>query len=212
MSILFYAADPTPPDPFENFTGDDFTGTNGSPLNTNYWSVYGAYSDEWEIQNNKASINLTTENREALSVSLFTLPSDFDIQIDIDSIVASNPGGAVIRFNTFDSGFHNGCFGGVQVISGVKNFHASHLTNDVYDSQTNVARANDYGKLKIVRTGTNVVYSCQDGGGGWVQIKTKDQGSATTMFVYLHARSLPSTSITGNFDNFTINSGVVVAP
>jgi hypothetical protein len=211
MAVLFYAADPTPPDPFENFTGDDFTGTNGAQLNTTNWtaSTGGSFTDTFTIQNNKAFINLESTPEEALSTSNFALVGDFDIQISIDSVPAIND--SIVRMLALSADSAYGCLAGFQRISGVLNFHASHKTAGVWDSQTKVARTNNYGGLRMIRTGTIVVIQYKDGAGAWTQLITKDQSNSDNMLVKLHCKAYAGSPIGANYDDFIINSGTVAA-
>ena len=209
MGIAFYSANSTPPDPFENFTGDDFTGTNGEPLNINYWFDQELGSS-WLIQNNKATVNHSGAT-ESMSDSVFTLSGDYDIQIDFET--DSLPPDAIVRFITLseDREFYE--IIGVQDQGGGIVFQIIYKTNNVWDfGISNVVRTNTYGKLRIIRSGSNISVHYQDGVSGWSEAYSKTQDTAARL-IRFHAKTYnPGDSLVATFDNFLINSGTLITP
>jgi len=189
-----------------SFTGDDFTGTNGDPINTTNWVDIGS-TDNWVIQNNKANCNLGG-SKQLISDSLFRVSGDFNIQIDIDTFASTGDGplfrlGGWIEDLTY--GFWIG-FGRPNTLSG------SFKTAGSFDAGTEVARSNNYGKLGIYRIGTVHYLQYQDGGGGWTALVNKDQGNSDDMLIKIFAITGAGEAVSGNMDNFVVNSGTILWP
>lgn len=67
-----------------SFTGDDFTGDNGDPVNSDYWTGEALSGnpgyDNWEIQNNQLYVRQSSTNNYRM-ISKFNISGDFDIQL-----------------------------------------------------------------------------------------------------------------------------------
>jgi hypothetical protein len=205
MAVLFYAADPTPPDPFENFTGDDFTGTNGSPVNPIVWQSVGI-DGGFVIQNNKANINIG-QSTEKISKSLFEISGDYDIQIDIDSFTSASNFG-FIRIGAFTTDLSNAHWVGFE-----RNF-GSELKGAIKKNgvitPALIIRSNTFGKLKLTRAGTVFSNYYIDGSGeSFALLDSDDLETYENIHIRLYATTPAGSSIVGNLDNFIINSGTV---
>jgi hypothetical protein len=201
----------TTPSFWDTFTGDDFTGTNGDPLSTTVWTDQAA-GFEWLIQSNKANVNITTgSDSEAKSISTFSLTGDFDIQIDFDSLVFTNSG--FLRLYVFNGDLSDGAYIGTAFDSSVHSFNGNTKVDNVWGSSSSPARTNDNGGIRIVRSSANITLKTKDGGGVYTDVFTR---SVTTddVVVWLQAKTGAAAGdrVSGNFDNFLINSGTVVAP
>jgi len=135
------------------------------------------------------------------------LRGDYSIQIDFDSLV-DDPD-PIVRLLAFNVAGSYGSLIGVQKIGADKNFHCSFRTATIFDAQTNIARTNDYGKLRQRRVGSDVYNECQDGAGGWQLINSKTQNT-DDLLVKLHAKTYATSTQSCNFDNFVINSGTII--
>ena len=67
-------------DPWSGFTGDDFTGDNGDPPNTDYWTAPDGTYTNFEIKSNQLWINQNNSESSKV-VSLFKVNGDFDIRL-----------------------------------------------------------------------------------------------------------------------------------
>jgi len=64
------------------FTGDDFTGDNGDPLNPDYWIQDDDNNPDWDIQSNKGNMVHNGTAKTNNINSLWAMRGNFDIQID----------------------------------------------------------------------------------------------------------------------------------
>jgi len=188
------------------FTGDDFTGANDDPLDPVVWT--DTEDDvSFSIQSNKANLTGLASGEKAQSNSKFLLTGDFNIQIDVDSIVL-NHADSFYTFLVADAETASTTAAYVRLRAADDVFAANFKVGGSWDSSVTVERTADYGKLKMVRTGNNVVCSSLDGDGDWVVIANGDIGTAD-MYVILNSQSGAGDTVSGNFDNFVINSGTV---
>ena len=192
---------------WDTFSGDDFTGTNGDPLDISVWVDQGASAD-WEIQGNKAYINIGA-SKEAISTSLFRMSGDFDVQISFDSVSIGTVG--LIRLLAFNEDASYGAFIGAEKV-GTDLISGSFRTASVFDGATSIGRSNNYGQLRIYRDG-NVWYNqYKDGAGALTTLVSKDQSNSDNVAIKFLATTQASSSISGNLDDFIINSGTVIPP
>ena len=67
-----------------SFTGDDFTGDNGDPVNSDYWTGEAISGnpgyDNWEIQSNQLWLRQSGSD-EFRMISTFSISGDFDVQL-----------------------------------------------------------------------------------------------------------------------------------
>ena len=190
--------------------GDDFTGTDADPPDAHLWLppyTVGANiaSSIGELFSNSYKSSVTANGVDNVGrykhmESIFKFPGDFDVQVDVSF---SWTGVAVKQMCYMD---HAGgvCFIGFREIDEIRSYING-------SSQIPTTRNFNYGKLRIIRSGTTVTHQIQDGAGGWEQIQSTNGGAVTTTPIRLVTYVYDSnTSATCFFDNFVINSGTVL--
>lgn len=199
---------------------DTFTGNNGDAPNSIKWteSDVGNYLD---IQSNKLNFSY---DGDALSgsyiISNFYFAGDFDIQIDFDVTILEQPDAGIsycpeMRIRNSDDSvnarivrYHNN--------AGVNQYYAQGSTTG-WDGSTPTAE--DAAKIRFVRSGstlTGYVWDPDHGGGarwewddnaaGKIFDETFDMNVYIKVF-FNHPNTTAASEVTGNVDNFTINSG-----
>ena len=189
-----------------SFVGDDFTGDNGDPLDVDVWSDHINSTAPPEIQNNKLRA-VCGADELSYTVSDWKISGDFSIQVDFDSLSISSYGSFRLQFQNAVSGATEyGLVSALDRGSGLEFHFAATGESLIYQS-----RINSYGGLKIDRSGLTTTFYYKDGGGSFISISSKSLWS-TDMYVLLNFATSDGGSGSGNFDNFTINSGTVIYP
>jgi hypothetical protein len=187
------------------FTGDDFTGSNGDPLDPTVWKEESD-SAAFEIQSNKCYGNLAADLRKN-TTSIYPLEGDFSIQIDFDNWT-TDPNNHLCSMRFFVLNSYSGSTDGgyIGLFSDSDEFVSDFKLSGSWQGTAETARSNGFGKLRIVRVGSNIAFSFQDGAGGWTALSNMNI-STTNMTIILQAHTTVTFTMTGNFDNFVINSG-----
>jgi hypothetical protein len=184
--------------------GDDFTGDNGDPLSPLVWNEE-ADSAAFEIQSNKCYGDLAADLRKN-STSRIIIKGDFDIQIDFDNWTTDpNNHLCSMRFFVLNSYIGSTDGGYIGLFSDSDEFVCDWKVSGSWEGTVETARSNSFGKLRIVRSGSNIAFSFQDGAGGWTALSDMTV-STIEMIVILQAHTTVGYTMTGNFDNFLINS------
>lgn len=197
-------------------SGDAFTGTNGDPPDPDLWTpdldLWGLDwdfdSSDIEIQGDKLRMEQTTTSSTAtfgIAVSKFKLSGDFDVQIDIDvadwsGSTGTSKEGTIYLWETEE----DRCYLRFDSEDGISTRVS--LSNS-WDTQVSIARTNNYGKLRYIRTGSSLVSQYQDGAGSWTTLATKTF-STGDVYVVLFQRFVEEGFYT-DWDNLVINSGTV---
>lgn len=185
---------------------DNFDGDDGDPPNEYFWDTvfYSTHTGSINIQSNKLRFNITSggnSQKTSYIKSLYKLEGDFDIQLDFDSMTSTSDaycGLEVIHPNYSSYRY----LVSVYLQSGARKFRTN-----IYNSGSMYSRTNNYGKIRLKRTGSNLYTYTIDGDGGWV---ARQSGSYTTLpaliYIFTTIDNTNSTT-TINFDNFKVNSG-----
>jgi hypothetical protein len=190
-------------------TGDNFTGSDDDPLDSDLWLIpFSNYRSTYSatIQSNKCAISLTGVNAanpdNVVTYSKFLLSGDFDIEIDFDSLINQSHAYAGFSFGVWmsDSVY---AFVKADYISGNK------FTYSFSGSSTQVSRTNDYGNIRIARSGSTITLYATDGGGSESELGSSSVSADDTRVLLRGWDRDSGTEISINFDNFTINSGTV---
>ena len=180
---------------------DTFTGSDGGAINSDIWTLSGSP----DIQSNTAELtypeSITSKN---------TFIGDFNIQVDftLQSPPAANSFGANLQI-TID-GTH-ALYLRVARYGGAKYWQTCHVNGGAW-AYVGYSRTNDYGKLKIIRSGATFTVYAADGAGSFAQ-----KGSTFTVGTVGNTVSVSlaivrwdtNPTLTCRFANFTINSGYV---
>lgn len=194
-----------------DITGEEFTGVDGTTMNTSKWITnYDLWSAPSEYDNVSVTIDnnqLAIQNSVAVIgrgtlVSKFRITGDLDIQIDwigddelsiyIWQDITSTENRSYVGANT-------------TLIRSNSNIAGS------WEGQTSVAKTNDYGKVRLVRTGSSLLSQYQDGTQAWQTLDTMTCVTTDVHIVLLSAFTVAQIN-TGRFDNFVINAGSVIEP
>jgi hypothetical protein len=211
MSILFYSANP---DPFADFTGDDFTGTNGDPPNPIYWTPGGA--NGCEIQNNKVRCSITNTLTSATCDSTFELSGDFDVRATLSDVsgypssLGAEAGLYVFRSSDMGDNFRIMC----DSVSGGSLWSVGRIDWGTVH-QTAGGPANDRKiRLRITRTGTLIStwYDASQGDSYTAITTNYNLGVSDPMWFRMYmANYTTNPSVTLDFDDFVIAAGTVTA-
>jgi hypothetical protein len=201
------AAPETPANPSTSATvpDDDFS---GNALDLTKWqpSAYGGASikvDERAI----LSASSSQASSSAMIASTWTLPGDFDVQIDFD-----------IRegWKSPESGHLDGAAFGVKI--GGVDYHATRLRSADEDvifawssdgslsKRTEMDMKQTFGSMKIVRDGPLLTF-LYDIGGGWTELANIKVSETDAQVYFMNGSVDALTGFNTYFDNFKINSG-----
>lgn len=201
MPFLFYVNNINPFPPVAPWI-ETFTGDNGSLPNPIYW-VHGT---NISIQNNQLRGYVTNEAKEASS--LFVFPGDFEVTVLFDDL--STGTGLSNRMELITQNNDSSELG---LIGARYQFGPKFLTNirhnSVWYGEVTASRNNNFGGFGAKRTGTSLTMKYKDGNGSWVNLRTSTV-DAEDFKVRLYY-SANSGSVSGDFDDFTIVSGLTKA-
>ena len=176
-------------------TNDTFTAISGSMPDISKWQAYD--NNDVEIADNKLRFYIG-----GFVNAIFRLTGNFDVQIDFDNLVCPNVdyngAGVVVFIDAANQGYIRA--GYVAAQNGV-NFHGNSNVAGMWGAGGHVARANNYGKLRIIRSGASIETKYQDGGGGWVTLFNQAWANGIVKIQFTS-----SGNSTFNYDNFTVNS------
>ncbi len=192
---------------WSTFTGDDFTGNNGDPLNPAYW-IDQSSTHPFLIQSNAAQITNLAGAEFAIHDSKWVMSGDFDIQIDFsgwDAQRATSP----FRWYMLDDlvAPTAGCY--IGVVDAFPNFKCNFLIASVWGSEQSQALNHTNGKLRLVRVDGNVTTYWITGNNP--PFNLWKVGAIGTNSLYTRLYCDPShhgeTGVDMTLDNYLINSG-----
>ena len=216
---------------FDNFTlnsgniewtfdvDDDFTGTDGDAPDDELWEIANnSVSGTCQINSNKLRITVPdTANDESVAIrSLFRIRGNFDIQIDFDEIVTTQPSSStswpVGLFIYFPDG-------SVSYLRQSYNYLGSYATAAAGTTTTFTQLVGTYftsGKFRITRNGSVIKGYYWDGSQWEWDNDTAGFTFSETNTDEVQVRVITSADFdagsTIDYDNFTVNSGTVVYP
>ena len=206
MSILFHVPDSGYN--WDNFTGDDFTGNDDDPPNSDVWSIIGDPAKVYINNNQLRTVNYQGDNNGVNSK--FNISGNFDIQVDLNVSYNYDGAGIVTPFME------------VQYVSDPGNRMRIYLETALdskFVRQTyagGVYRGANFGPsesasstYRITRDGSS--WRCYvDKGAGWVEIGIfYNIGTDDVEVLIRTERSGVNYSIQ-DWDNFTVVGTVVV--
>jgi len=187
---------------------DAFIGEDGDLPNSDLWNLE-YLQDNAIIQDNRLRVS---SSYNTPIPSMYQISGDFDIQIDLIMIVLPSTAAWTMGFYVEWEGSTtdlvrmsrrydvavNQCYQADRRISGTWT-----SISDVATSDTNLS-------LRITRSGTT--FTCYYWNGSWVSMGTYNGVADDVRVVLDHGPWSTPPAITGDFDNFKINSGTVVWP
>ena len=196
---------------------DDFSGADGDDLNPNRWTAittdYSPTAYDVKISASAARFTLTGSNNaggdNAYIDSKFKISGDFDIQCDYKNLVTNNnfAAGMAIEIH-FDNGYF--VFIKPQYQGGnnyLRRFSTGSPDDDTY------GRTNDYGRLRITRSGSTVsVYYDNANSGSWSSAGSKTMTTDDCFVRFLMYDYNAGDNNRCDIDNFIVNSGTVICP
>lgn len=185
---------------------DDFTGSDGNPPDSSKWEIIAGSP---EISSNRLREDTPGDDLR----SVFYFEGDFDVQIDFDVTGTPETDSWNLVLKAYIDSTHQVYFGPAYYSSN-KKYQRGYVNGGSWSYGAVDSRAQDSGKIRIVRTGNafDVYYW---NGSSWTQ-----HGSSVTIGnindrVYiglLIGQWDGNPSATGYFDNFIINSGYAQGP
>jgi hypothetical protein len=182
-----------------NACEDYFTGIDGSSIDSTKWTISGSPT----IQSNSAELD-----RSESLLSKLTFPGDFDVSINfaLQAPIPSTGWGAAELKAVFSASYY--MYITAPVISGAKYFICSYNNGSGVNS-VNASRVNDFGSLRLVRSGNTFTAYVRDGAGAFVAIHTSTIGTpGNTFSIWIDcATSSSSIPLTVRFDVFRVLTG-----
>lgn len=191
----------------KNITGDDFTGNDGDKANTELWDTEGNF----EIQSNALrTTNQVNSHFYTKCTFKYKLFSDFDIQIDFNTIVHPKTNSWVMYLYLISENGDSYLYLYEYTLGYLR--YMSYSSGTQASNHGNVATSDVSGKLRITRVGS-VFTSYYWHNSAWVQ--EESSYNLTNFSELVELRIVASNgggnpNFTGEFDNFKINSGTVV--
>ena len=179
---------------------ETFTGDNGSDPNSTYWN-----SNQYlKIQSNQ--LHGAVNNTSGILGSKFSLTGDFNIFVSFNDLITGTEWGNRIEFRAAAAG------GDIAILGAqwrdVSVFYGFMRHNGNYYGHVQAFRSNNYGGLRIIRSGTTITFQYKDGGGDWAALTPSTLG-ASNLQAWFAIYSLGG-NVSGDFDDFTIQSGTVI--
>ena len=202
---------------WENFTGDNFTGTDGDPPDTRVWAAQPGYDvDYFSIQSNKLQFSADVASKEDQRyLSEFYISGDFDVQIDFVITQFDTPASLanfarILMITDIGSGKYT-----YVRIEEHDNGDRRYLAGDASDSDI-VVNTDTSGKFRMTRSGSTIKGYVLDGAlwkwNGSTDGYTFTENSTLPMRIRLDGTQEISSETTFTFDNLNIVSGTVVPP
>lgn len=180
---------------------DNFTGTNGDPIDTNYWVSNSGLS----IYDNKARGEVTSVDNDESAWLDFEIGGDFDIQVDLSCVAGCGSGasgwGAGMHVRKTSDDNDRG-----QVYFNVTSQQiVTRLRLSGSDQTVNVSNSVNSLKIRIVRvSGTWTIY--HDNGSGWVSDNVRSGMYTGDVEILLWVNNWGTyPSGTADFDNFYVS-------
>ena len=189
------------------FTGADYTKPDSSMWD---YFVTEAYHDV-RILNNK--LNYSSCNRtwaaSYLSIrSRIAMSGDFDVQLDFDNLYSAsevNGLGVEVVVQRVDTVNLDRCYLKVGYDGG-NMFATDHRISGTYQGYQSTSRTNDYGKLRIIRSGSNLSCQYQDGTGSWQTLYNWSSAFTQAAHIVIGLYSPTSGGVFNvNIDNITVS-------
>lgn len=180
---------------------DTFTASNGTDADKVKWTTIKA-GNALDIQSNKLHFNMSVAGTYAYTKSKFRLPINFDVQIDFSDFTSTANNGNGLVFTIIDiTGLY---YAYIKVSYNTGNKFEFRYANGGAETYTTIARTNNYGKMRLVRSGSSISFYYQDGGGAMTLYQTIVLFSAD---VFVQSGSyLAGGTLTGDVDNFLVNT------
>ena len=181
---------------------ETFTGDNGSDPNSTYWN-----SNQYlKIQSNQ--LHGAVNNTSGILRSKFFFVGNFDIFVSFDDLITGTEWNNRIELVAGTASAED------VVLIGARWRDASVFYGFMgnaggYYGHTQAARSNNYGGLRITRSGTTVTLQYKDGGGNWTTL-TSNTIATPNFRAGLSIYSLSIGNVSSDFDDFTIQSGTVI--
>jgi hypothetical protein len=195
----------------------DFTGTNGDPVSSLYFkpdpvSWYGTTTYDASIYDNKLRMTMTGVNPSSSDDCVvdcaIAIRGDFDLRMEFSGVDFPTHNWCGAGFWLwFENNDFAICRPNYNTAAGVSFWGAY---NDGSFHGGTISRINDYGGIRVIRSGTTVTFYGQDGAGVWTQIS--QYASATGVPVWPCIEMYDDGSgypMQIDFDNFQIYSGVI---
>ena len=200
---------------------DSFTSTDYNKPDNSLWEVFlPRHYFDIRILDNK--LNFRGANRKwpasySYLRSRFGMQGDFDIFLSFENLTLTSPANG-IGFELVIQKEHvvdiNRCYmkAGYDSGSGGDIFATDYVENSSNRGWHTASRSNDYGGLRISRSGSTVICYYKDGSGNWSSLYTWTNAFTDTAFILL-AAWVPTSGGLLNVDinNFTVASGTVAA-
>jgi hypothetical protein len=181
---------------------DTFTGNDGDDPNSTYWDP----NQYLEIQNNQ--LHGSVNGSPGYVQSKFLLSGDFDVFVSFDDLSTGTTEGNGIVLIVGTVGFSETGILSMRRYLGAAKFLGNIKHNGSYYGEVVVARSNTYGGARIIRIGTTLTLKYKDGDGDWMTL-TSNTVNTNDFIIRLHATSI-SGPVSGDFDDFTIDTGTMV--
>jgi hypothetical protein len=181
---------------------DTFTGANGSDPDSTYWNP----DPYLKIQNNQ--LHGAVNNTQGYVKSKFYFVGDFDVFVSFDDLITGTTQDNRIELLVAVPGLDVASIS-ARWRDAASIFYGFFRYDGNYFGHTQTARSNNYGALGIIRSGTTITLRYKDGGGNWTTLTSNTLGTANfivTMAIY----SMASGDVSGDFDDFIIDSGTMV--
>lgn len=206
---------------------DDFSGTNGDPPNSSYWSsptVSGGNSS-MDIQSNALRVVIPSTDTAAGdayartdSYGLLELTGDYDVSIDWNIVSKTDPSGSYLcnwaMLTTYETG---GYTSWVQIrrVNYAGSTDTLRVTGDGTNwiaAPSNVTTTATSGKFRTSRSGSTITF-WYDIGSGWEWDGNSAGWSFTAntndVWFRIYTGACQTSAITIDYDNFTVWSGTV---
>lgn len=181
---------------------DTFTGSDGTAPDTAKWLRTLISGDTCQISGNK--LYLVSAVGGTYIRSMYRLSGNFDIQIDFSTLVTDSINGNYFEFDLDSPELIKDNVILKAGYDGGNKFASNYRLAGTWGTEVTVSRTNDYGGLRIIRSGTSVNLQYKDGAGSWVDWRTFTMTSDDWFVRITMYRASGTPSVYA--DNFTINT------
>lgn len=175
---------------------DTFTGADGDPIDSSKWTLTGAP----DIQSNAAEL-YNTEQIQSRCI----LGTEFDVQIDFNLLMPPSTNSFGVDLLFWVDATH-WALARAGYTGSAKNFRY-HWQGGGSASFDTVVRTNDYGSLRLIRSGAYMSAYYVDGAGSFTLLGTHIISANNGLLIARIERWNSSPDVTCHFDNFLINTG-----
>ncbi len=188
---------------------DDFTGDNGDAPNSTLWSCEETDNGTCEIQNNKLKQEIVNPSSGEWDhvTSKYNVFGDFTAQVDFSDVVSTTDGcGPEIEIQPRSDGNKWRLYIKAAQFDGSQKIRAYFKINGTQD-YNEISRSNNFGSLKVVRSGNTLEAWGKDGNGAWTLIGSRSTytvGGSTQITLGTYA--IGGSATTSVFwDNFALD-------